>query len=51
MVNWFKPKEHLFRISTLEMCLGGTMNSRDADPKLLCSPGFPPHDGVGSTLK
>ena len=31
-VSWFKSKEHPFRISTLEICLGLTMSSRDADP-------------------
>ena len=36
-VSWLKLKEHYFRISALEMCLGVTMSFRDADPKLLCS--------------
>ena len=37
--SWLKPKEHPFRISALEICLGITMSPRDADPKLLCSSG------------
>ena len=49
----------LFRISALEICLGVTMGSRDADPTLLCSikgflhrlSGFPACDGSGGTLK
>ena len=31
-VSWLKSKEHPFRISALEICLGLTMSSRDADP-------------------
>ena len=31
-VSWFKSKEHPFRISALQICLGLTMSSRDADP-------------------
>ena len=38
-VSWVKPKEHLFRILALAICLGVSMGSRDADPKLLCSLG------------
>ena len=59
-VSWLKPKEHSFRISALGIGLSVTMSSRDADPKLLFFrikeflhrfSGFPPCDGVGSTLK
>ena len=38
-VCWLKPKKHPFRISALDVCLGITMGSRDADPKLLSSSG------------
>ena len=38
-VSWLKPKEHPFKISALDICLGVTMSSRDADSKQLCSSG------------
>ena len=31
-LSWLKAKEHPFRISALQICLGLTMSSRDADP-------------------
>ena len=34
------PEEHPFRILDIEICHGVTMDSRDADPKLLCSSGM-----------
>ena len=39
-VSCYKPEEYLFRISALERCLAVTMDSGDADPKLLCSSGM-----------
>ena len=39
-VSCYKPGEHPFRISALEICLGVTMGPKDADPKLLCSSGL-----------
>ena len=48
-VSCCKPGEHPFRILVLEMCLGVTMSSRDADPKLLCSSGMRRFQGsIGS---
>ena len=38
-VSWLKAKEHPFRVLPLEIYLGVTMGSRDANPKLFCSPG------------
>ena len=48
-VSCYKLEEHPFRISVLEICLGVTMGSRDADPKLLCSSGMRRFQGsIGS---
>ena len=44
LVSWLKSKEHSFRMSALEMCLGVTMSSRDADPRLLFS--FPGGENI-----
>ena len=47
-VSCYKPEEHPFRVSALEICLGVTMGSRDADPKLLCSSGMRFQGSIGS---